>query len=359
MSLKKHINRTLVLGLTISSVCVSTHSVYALNEDVNKEVTKPAKKIELKVDKNEEIISTKKAIVTTSVLNVREEASQESDKVGALVEGMVVTVLEIKEEWTKVQYADNKEGWVNSEFVANEKAKVNTNELNLRKAPSIKEDNIEKLNKNTQLEILTVLEIENKEEETSETWYEVKVIKEKSSEVESNKEKIGFVFGEYVLTESDEAKIEEEARIKAEAEKKEIAQAQQTEQAKTQQTEQVKTQQTVQSDQVVSNTTSNKKEPVKESSSANLAGRTITVNASAYSGHSITATGTVPKWGTIAVDPSVIPYGTKVYIPMFDKVFIAEDCGGAIKGNKIDIFMNSSQETNSFGRRNIEIKILG
>ncbi|MPM85754.1 hypothetical protein SDC9_132835 [bioreactor metagenome] len=44
---------------------------------------------------------------------------------------------------------------------------------------------------------------------------------------------------------------------------------------------------------------------------------------------------------------------------MFDKVFIAEDCGGAIKGNKIDIFMNSEQECVNFGRKNIEIKILG
>jgi 3D (Asp-Asp-Asp) domain-containing protein len=44
---------------------------------------------------------------------------------------------------------------------------------------------------------------------------------------------------------------------------------------------------------------------------------------------------------------------------MYNKVFIAEDCGGAIKGNKIDIYMNSTQECLNFGRRNIEIKILG
>lgn len=68
------------------------------------------------------------------------------------------------------------------------------------------------------------------------------------------------------------------------------------------------------------------------------------VVATAYTGHSITATGTKPKWGTIAVDPKVIPYGTKVYIPQFDMVFTAEDCGGAIKGNKIDIYMNDSKQ---------------
>ena len=50
----------------------------------------------------------------------------------------------------------------------------------------------------------------------------------------------------------------------------------------------------------------------------------MNVTATAYAGDTITSTGTTPKWGTIAVDPSVIPYGTKVYIPEFDKVFIAE-----------------------------------
>ena len=43
------------------------------------------------------------------------------------------------------------------------------------------------------------------------------------------------------------------------------------------------------------------------------------VSATAYSGDSITSTGTVPKWGTIAVDPNVIPYGTKVYIEIIIK----------------------------------------
>ena len=75
-------------------------------------------------------------------------------------------------------------------------------------------------------------------------------------------------------------------------------------------------------------------------------------------GYGITATGTVPKYGTIAVDPTVIPYGTKVYIKELDKVFTAEDCGGAIKGNKIDIFMTSEKACNDWGVRNITIEIL-
>lgn len=95
-----------------------------------------------------------------------------------------------------------------------------------------------------------------------------------------------------------------------------------------------------------------------KNASNQISGKKLKVNSTAYAGHTITATGTKPKWGTIAVDPKVIPYGTKVYIPQFNKTFVAEDCGGAIKGNKIDIFMNSKSEAYDWGRRNIDIVIL-
>lgn len=62
-----------------------------------------------------------------------------------------------------------------------------------------------------------------------------------------------------------------------------------------------------------------------------------------YAEHNITATGTTPKVGrTIAVDPKVIPYGSRVVIN--GNTYIAEDCGGAIKGNVIDIFVGSTEE---------------
>ncbi|WP_455540165.1 SH3 domain-containing protein [Terrisporobacter sp.] len=86
---------------------------------------------------------------------------------------------------------------------------------------------------------------------------------------------------------------------------------------------------------------------------------TLDVKAYAYYTGTITATGTKPTFGrTIAVDPKVIPYGTRIYIPEFDKTFIAEDCGGAIKGNKIDIYMNTREECINWGVRNITLYIL-
>ena len=84
----------------------------------------------------------------------------------------------------------------------------------------------------------------------------------------------------------------------------------------------------------------------------------MTVSATAYSGDGITSTMIKPKWGVIAVDPRVIPYGSIVYIPYFDKYFVAEDCGGGIKGKKVDIFMDSEAKCRQWGVRKIKIKIV-
>ena len=63
----------------------------------------------------------------------------------------------------------------------------------------------------------------------------------------------------------------------------------------------------------------------------------------------ITATGTTATANhTIAVDPRVIPYGSTVYIEGLG-TFVAEDCGGGIKGNRIDIFYNTHSEALNSG----------
>ena len=85
----------------------------------------------------------------------------------------------------------------------------------------------------------------------------------------------------------------------------------------------------------------------------------MNVKSTAYCGSQMTSTGGWAKVKrTIAVDPKVIPYGTKIYIPALNFIGVAEDCGSAIKGNKIDIFMSSYKECMTWGIKNIEIYIL-
>jgi len=80
-------------------------------------------------------------------------------------------------------------------------------------------------------------------------------------------------------------------------------------------------------------------------------------------GYGITASGTTARPGTVAVDPRVIPLGTKLYVESLDGsrdygFAIAEDTGGAIKGYKIDLFYNSNAAAMSFGRRDVKVYIL-
>ncbi len=89
----------------------------------------------------------------------------------------------------------------------------------------------------------------------------------------------------------------------------------------------------------------------------------IYCESTAYAGDTITATGTVPVYNpggisTIAVDPRVIPLGSLVYVENYGKA-IAADTGGLIKGNIIDVFLNSESDCISWGRKyNVPVYIL-
>ncbi len=90
--------------------------------------------------------------------------------------------------------------------------------------------------------------------------------------------------------------------------------------------------------------------------------RTLYVEATAYSSQDpglgkFTARGNPVGRGIISVDPNVIPLGTRVYIPGYGEA-IADDIGGAIKGNVIDIAFDTYEEAIAFGRQHIEIYII-
>ena len=97
--------------------------------------------------------------------------------------------------------------------------------------------------------------------------------------------------------------------------------------------------------------------------------RSDTVEATAYT-HTdkgcdqVTATGTRVHWGTVAVDPTRIPYGTRMFIIANDGSYVygiatAEDCGGDIKGDRMDLYMPTYEQCREFGRRRCTLYFLG
>lgn len=93
--------------------------------------------------------------------------------------------------------------------------------------------------------------------------------------------------------------------------------------------------------------------------------KVIVMQATAYdpSAGSKTAMGTRARVGAVAVDPKVIPLGSKLYIESMDGFptygyATAEDTGGAIKGNRIDLFYSTNSQALKFGRRNVKVYVL-
>lgn len=93
--------------------------------------------------------------------------------------------------------------------------------------------------------------------------------------------------------------------------------------------------------------------------------RVIVMQATAYdpTAGSKTAMGTRARVGAVAVDPKVIPLGSKLYIESMDGFAsygyaTAEDTGGAIKGNRIDLFYSTNAQARKFGRRNVKVYVL-
>ncbi len=91
-------------------------------------------------------------------------------------------------------------------------------------------------------------------------------------------------------------------------------------------------------------------------------GRRLRVTATAYAPgvdgvDNWTATGRRAGYGIIAVDPRVIPLGTRIYVPGYG-YGVAADTGGAIKGNRIDLCYDTGTEAINWGRRSVTITIL-
>ena len=86
--------------------------------------------------------------------------------------------------------------------------------------------------------------------------------------------------------------------------------------------------------------------------------RILTMEATAYTWTGQrTASGTWPAVGTVAVDPQVIPLGSRLYVEGYGEA-VAEDTGGLVKGNIIDIYLPTEDQCWQWGRRQVEVRVM-
>ena len=84
--------------------------------------------------------------------------------------------------------------------------------------------------------------------------------------------------------------------------------------------------------------------------------RTLTVSATGYTIRGRTSTGIPTAPGVVAVDPAVIPLGTRLTIPGYG-IGIAADTGGAVHGNTIDVWFATGAQARQWGRRTVTVTI--
>lgn len=110
-----------------------------------------------------------------------------------------------------------------------------------------------------------------------------------------------------------------------------------------------------------SSSSSSQSSPSTVSSKPSSGGKTFTMESTAYSGGGTTATGinltANPGLKVVAVDPSVIPLGSRVYVSGYGEA-IAGDTGGAIKGNIVDVYFADESQCYAWGRRQVTVTIL-
>ena len=289
-------------------------------------------------------------IVTTDVLNVRENPNVESKLVGKMLSGNKLDVINTENGWTKIK-VNGKEAFVSAEFTKSTYY-VTAGVLNVRAGANTDSEILGKLNKDDVIE--TTNQVQN---EWLQFDYNGKV----------GYVHVPFLTGTAPVIEKKEVVAQEEAPARTNTPVKNNTV--------------VKNKESVKSNDSIKNVESSKPvvkekpaaKPVAKftETSAPTGGREITVEATAYTadpsengsyggrvltamGHDLTAN---PNMKVIAVDPKVIPLGSKVWVEGYGEA-IAGDTGGAIKGNRIDVLVGSDGSANSWGRKSVKVKVI-
>ncbi|HDR6312554.1 TPA: SH3 domain-containing protein [Bacillus cereus] len=277
-------------------------------------------------------------IVTTDVLNVRENPTVESKLVGKMLSGNKLDVINTENGWTKIKL-NGKEAFVSAEFTKGTYY-VTAGVLNVRAGANTDSEILGKLNKDDVIE--TTNQVQNE-------WLQFDY-NGKTGYVH-----VPFLTGTAPVIEKKEVIKQEEAPIRVNTPVKNNKVVKNIESSKPVAKQQPTTKQVAKSTQT----------------SAPAGGREITVEATAYTahpsengtyggrvltamGHDLTAN---PNMKVIAVDPKVIPLGSKVWVEGYGEA-IAGDTGGAIKGNRIDVLVGSDGSANSWGRKSVKVKVI-
>ncbi|AHK38992.1 SH3 domain-containing protein [Bacillus anthracis str. SVA11] len=318
--------------------------------------------------------------VTADLLNVRSESNTESKILGRLKKDDVIeSTNQVKDGWLQFEYK-GKTAYVNVSFLSSKapvekKADEKTKQVaKVQKSVKAKEE--AKTQKITKAKETIKPKEEVKVQEVVKPKEEVKVqevVKPKEEvkvqEVAKPKEEVKVqevakpkeeVKVQEVVKPKEEVKVQEVAKAKEEAKAQEIAKAK--EEAKAQEIAKAK-------EEAKAREALKAKEESKNN--AQSAKRELTVVATAYTadpsengtyggrvltamGHDLTAN---PNMRIIAVDPKVIPLGSKVWVEGYGEA-IAGDTGSAIKGNRIDVLMGSKSKAMNWGRQTVKVKIL-
>ncbi|PYE92221.1 3D domain-containing protein [Bacillus sp. 196mf] len=341
---------------------------------IQRKIDETHKQIEQK--KEEIVILEDKVLARKDIMRKRMVSVQNSSNTSLVVEvvvesknfadflqrmNAVSTILEADKEILRLQEQDLRQIEEDKKTIDEKEASLVVDKQKLAKAQAELQDNLKKRQDNLQ----TV------QAKYNEVASQLNLAAEEKAKIESNMKAVQ----ETIAREQEAARIAAEERAKAEA----AAKAEQEALAKAQAeiAEKQKQEKASKPAEPVANNNS-KVEPAKPaqpepSSKPTAGGKELYVHATAYTadpgengyapgqqvysawgGYNLTAN---PGMKLIAVDPSVIPLGSRVYVEGYGEA-IAADTGGAIKGHKIDVLMPDKASSSKWGRKNVKLTIL-
>ncbi|MFJ6033784.1 cell wall-binding protein EntB [Bacillus toyonensis] len=302
-----------------------------------------------KVAKIQEIAKTKETTKMLEEVKVQEEAKgKEEKKVQEIAkpkeETKVQEIAKPKEE-AKVKEVEKVKEEAKAQEIAKAKEEAKVQEIaKAKEEAKVKE--VEKVKEEAKAQEIAKAKEEAKAQEIAKAKEEAKAQEIAKAKEEAKAQEIARA--------KEEAKAKEIAKAKEEAKAQEIARAK--EEAKAREIEKAK-EEAKAKEESKNNTQSAKREltvvatayTADPSENGTYGGRVLTAM-----GHDLTAN---PNMRIIAVDPKVIPLGSKVWVEGYGEA-IAGDTGSAIKGNRIDVLMGSKSKAMNWGRQTVKVKIL-